>query len=83
MMWEKYGFAGHGWFDFGYSNSTDMKCADDEAITLTKSGTFDYLSKTADCLGVNIAHTVFSVGASYTLQLTDHTSRLIRGSLVL
>lgn len=79
MMWEKYGFAGHGWFDFGYSNLTDMKCADDEAITLTKSGTFDYLSKTADCLGVNIAHTVFSVGASYTLQLTDHTKPIDKG----
>lgn len=79
MMWKKYGFAGHGWFDFGYSNSTDMKCADDEAITLTKSGTFDYLSKTADCLGVNIAHTVFSVGASYTLQLTDHTKPIDKG----
>lgn len=79
MMWEKYGFAGHGWFDFGYSNSTDMKCADDEAITLTKSGTFDYLSKTADCLGVNIAHTVFSAGASYTLQLTDLTKPIDKG----
>lgn len=79
MMWEKYGFAGHGWFDFGYSNSTDMKCADDEAITLTKSGKFDYLSKTANCLGINIAHTVFSSGASYTLQLTDHTKPIDKG----
>lgn len=81
MMWKKYGFAGHGWFDFGYSNNSDMKCADDEAISLVKSGSFDYLSKTASCLGINIAHTVFNNNASYTLQLVDETKPIDKAEI--
>ena len=81
MLWEKYGYAGLGWFDFGYSNNTDMKCADDEAINLIKSGNFTYLSKTPSCLGINIAHTVFSAGASYTLQLVNENRPIDKGTI--
>lgn len=67
IMWEKYGYAGLGWFDFGYSNPTDMKCADDEAVTYTKSGSLTYIAKTSGSLGITIAHTEMTIGAFYNL----------------
>lgn len=70
LLWEKYGYAGLGWFDFGYSNS-DMKCADDTCISLVKSGTINYVTRVAASLGIARSHAVFSSGASYTLTLVD------------
>lgn len=78
IIQEKYGYAGLGWFDFGYSNSTDMKCADDEAVILTKTGSFTHVTKTANALGVSIAHTVFPISGSYKLDFPNEDKKVDR-----
>jgi len=67
LLQERYGYAGLGWFDFGQASATDMGCADDEAVTFTKSGGFTYKNHTSDCLGITISHTLMEVSSWYDL----------------
>jgi hypothetical protein len=74
-LWQKYGFAGLGWLDFARDNGENKMfgCADlYEHWTYSFSGTVTGLDGSSetdapDCLGICCAHSIFSNGASLTL----------------
>lgn len=75
-LWDRFGFGGLGWLDFGRDNGSGklFGCSDMyEHWTYAFSGTVSGVdgssstSAAAQCLGICCAHTIFSNGASLTL----------------
>lgn len=76
LLWEKYGYAGLGWFDFGHSNNTDMLCVDDEAVTFTESNVKSIVNRDPSSLGMTISHRVMSANTSYAVEFIDEEKKV-------
>lgn len=71
-LWDTYGFAGHGWFDFGLSNNTLMGCADDEAFSYSyDSGKISFVDKQDGNLGLCDCYPIFKENAQFSVRLKD------------
>lgn len=71
-LWDIYGFAGHGWFDFGLSNNTLMGCADDEAFGYSyDSDKIRWVDKQDGNLGLCDCYPIFKENAQFSVRLKD------------